>query len=48
MMGAARTSETTLNFYQTTRRNIRNMFYTPRRRDNLKSHQDKSKFVLGT
>jgi hypothetical protein len=39
MMVAASTSETSVNFYQTTRRNIPegSHFYT-RRRENLKSH----------
>jgi hypothetical protein len=40
MMDAASTSETSVNFYQTTQRNIPedSHLYT-RRRENLKSHQ---------
>jgi hypothetical protein len=37
MMEAASTSETSVNFYQTTRRNIPENTFT-RRRKNLKSH----------
>jgi hypothetical protein len=43
MMGAANTSETSINFYQTTRRNIPedSHLHTCRRED-LKSHMQKS------
>jgi hypothetical protein len=46
MMEAASTSETSVNFYQTTRRNIPedNHLHT-RRRENLKSHQYLKKVV---
>jgi hypothetical protein len=40
MMEAASTSETSINLYQTTRRNIPEDSYPhSRRRENLKSHQ---------
>jgi hypothetical protein len=41
MMEATNTSETSVNFYQTTRRNIREVSHLhTRRRDNLKSQQE--------
>jgi hypothetical protein len=44
MMEAGSTSETPVNFYQTTRRNIpEGSHLHTRRRENLKSHQDNSK-----
>jgi hypothetical protein len=44
MMEAANTSETSVNFYPTTRRNTPedSLFHT-RRRENLKSHYEKKK-----
>jgi hypothetical protein len=39
MMEAARTSETSVNFYQTTRRNPEDIHFHNRRRENLKSHR---------
>jgi hypothetical protein len=40
MMEAVRTSETLVNFYETTRRNIpEDSHHHPRRRENLKSHK---------
>jgi hypothetical protein len=45
MMEAASTSETSVNFYQTTRRNIpEDSHLHNRHRENLKSHQDFSGF----
>jgi hypothetical protein len=38
MMEAVSTSETSVNFYQTTRRNIPEDSFHIRRRENLKSH----------
>jgi hypothetical protein len=41
MMEAASTSETSVNFYQTTRRNNpENSYFHSRRRENLKSHMN--------
>jgi hypothetical protein len=45
MMEAASTSETSVNFYQTTRRNNpEDSHFHTRRRENLKSHKSKTDF----
>jgi hypothetical protein len=46
MMEAARTSETSVNFYQTTRRNPEDSNLRTRRRENLKSHNFSFTFTV--